>query len=228
MDLGLLVICSLTFVIHLIGPLLAKRVEQHLGLGSAGAATADLTWLLLSARSPPWPARSRFSTFQRLSARYVQAFDRHRSVWALASGAMSPVTLAHLRESLVLHRWQNILGVRRGAPHPVGRSGGQHAGDGCLDGSSGERGRGLGGRSRGSGSASVRRRRANAHVSGQDDRKPGLHGIYWSIVKPRDDARLRRTREFYASGALRTGADWLHAAAEWSARRLLCWLTRCA
>lgn len=46
----------------------------------------------------------------------------------------------------------------------------------------------------------------------QDDRKPGLHGIDWSVVKPRDDARLKRTREFYASGTLRTGADWLHAA----------------
>ncbi len=46
----------------------------------------------------------------------------------------------------------------------------------------------------------------------QDDRKPGLHGIDWSVVKPRDDARLKRTREFYASGALRTGPDWLHAA----------------
>ena len=46
----------------------------------------------------------------------------------------------------------------------------------------------------------------------QDDRKPGLHGIDWAVVKPRDDARLARTRELYASGALRTGADWLHAA----------------
>jgi hypothetical protein len=46
----------------------------------------------------------------------------------------------------------------------------------------------------------------------QDDRKPGLHGIDWAVVSPRDDARLKRTRELYASGALRTGADWLHAA----------------
>jgi hypothetical protein len=46
----------------------------------------------------------------------------------------------------------------------------------------------------------------------QDDRKPGLHGIDWAVVKPRDDARLARTRELYASGALRTGADWWHAA----------------
>jgi hypothetical protein len=46
----------------------------------------------------------------------------------------------------------------------------------------------------------------------QDDRKPGLHGIDWARVKPRDDARLARTRELYASGALRTGADWFRAA----------------
>lgn len=46
----------------------------------------------------------------------------------------------------------------------------------------------------------------------QDDRKPGLHGIDWAVVKPRDDARLARARELYASGGLRTGADWWHAA----------------
>lgn len=46
----------------------------------------------------------------------------------------------------------------------------------------------------------------------QDDRKPGLRGIDWTVVKPRDDARLARTRELYASGALHTGADWFHAA----------------
>lgn len=46
----------------------------------------------------------------------------------------------------------------------------------------------------------------------QADRKPGLHGIDWSVVKPRDDARLQHTRELYAAGALRTGPDWLHAA----------------
>jgi hypothetical protein len=46
----------------------------------------------------------------------------------------------------------------------------------------------------------------------QDDRKPGLHGIDWAVVKPRDDARLERTRQLYAAGGLRTGADWFHAA----------------
>ena len=44
------------------------------------------------------------------------------------------------------------------------------------------------------------------------DRKPGLHGIDWAVVKPRDDARLARIRQLYASGGLLTGADWLHAA----------------
>lgn len=46
----------------------------------------------------------------------------------------------------------------------------------------------------------------------QDDRKPGLHGIDWAVVKPRDDVRLARVRELYATNALHTGADWLHAA----------------
>jgi hypothetical protein len=46
----------------------------------------------------------------------------------------------------------------------------------------------------------------------QDDRKPGIHGIDWAIVKPRDDARLARVRELYSAGALHTGADWYHAA----------------
>jgi hypothetical protein len=46
----------------------------------------------------------------------------------------------------------------------------------------------------------------------QADREPGLHGIDWAVVKPRDDARLARTRELYAAGALHTGADWWHAA----------------
>jgi len=46
----------------------------------------------------------------------------------------------------------------------------------------------------------------------QDDRKLGPQSIDWASVKPRDDARLQRTRELYTSGALHTGTDWLHAA----------------
>ncbi len=154
----MLLICSLTFLIHLIGtlaysvriagsrtgrvalslslfnilillsrtsnsfqaPLLAKRVEQHLGLGSAIGATADFRWLLLSATLATLAGAFLIPTLQRLSARYVEAFDRHRSVWALTSRAISPATLAHLRESLVLPRWQNVVAVHRGAHIPWG------------------------------------------------------------------------------------------------------------
>jgi hypothetical protein len=158
MDAGLLVVCSLTFVIHLVGtlaysvriagsrtgrialslslfnililvsrtsnsfqaPLLAKRVEQHLGLGSAIRATADFRWLLLSATLATVAGAFLIPTFQRLSARYVEAFDRRRSVWALTSRAMSPATLAHLRESLVFPRWRNVVGMHRGGRIPWG------------------------------------------------------------------------------------------------------------
>jgi hypothetical protein len=50
------------------------------------------------------------------------------------------------------------------------------------------------------------------YVEDQDDRKPGLHGIDWSVVGPRDLARLKRAKELYQAGSLRTGADWLQAA----------------
>ena len=34
----------------------------------------------------------------------------------------------------------------------------------------------------------------------QDDRKLCAHGVDWAVVKPRDDARLDRTRRLYAAG----------------------------
>jgi len=45
----------------------------------------------------------------------------------------------------------------------------------------------------------------------QEDRRAGPN-IDWSVVKPRDDARLERIKELYKEGALRTGRDWLNAA----------------
>jgi hypothetical protein len=45
----------------------------------------------------------------------------------------------------------------------------------------------------------------------QDDRKSGATGIDWKVVKPRDDARLKRVKELYAAGRLKTGTDWLNA-----------------
>jgi hypothetical protein len=45
----------------------------------------------------------------------------------------------------------------------------------------------------------------------QDDRKAGPN-TDWAVLKPRDDTRLKRVKELYASGSLRTGSDWLYAA----------------
>lgn len=158
MDLGLLVICGLTFVIHLIGtlaysvriagsrtgrialslslfnilillsrtsnsfqaPLLAKRVEQRLAAGSAVASTADFRWLLVSATLATIVGAFLIPTFQRLSAVSVDAFGRQRSIWSLTSRAISPATLAHLRESVVLPSWRNVAGVHRGPHIPWG------------------------------------------------------------------------------------------------------------
>jgi len=45
----------------------------------------------------------------------------------------------------------------------------------------------------------------------QADRAAGPD-IDWAVVGPRDEARLKRTRELYAAGELRTAADWMRAA----------------
>ena len=158
MDLGLLVICGLTFVIHLVGtlayairiagsrtgrialslslfnililvsrtsnsfqaPLLAKRVEQRLGAASPMAGTSDFRWLLVSATLATLVGALLIPTFQRLSSVSVDAIGRRRSMWTLASSALSPVTLAHLRESVVLPSWKNVAGVHRGPHIPWG------------------------------------------------------------------------------------------------------------
>jgi hypothetical protein len=53
---------------------------------------------------------------------------------------------------------------------------------------------------------------ARLYQEDQDDRKPAITDMDWSVVKPRDDARLRRVKELYAAGSLQTGSDWLRAA----------------
>jgi hypothetical protein len=55
-------------------------------------------------------------TFQRLFARYVEAFARHRSVSRVIGRALSPTTIVHLRESVAVPRWGNIATAGRG-PH---------------------------------------------------------------------------------------------------------------
>jgi hypothetical protein len=53
---------------------------------------------------------------------------------------------------------------------------------------------------------------ARMNQEDQADRQGTIHDVDWTVVKPRDDARLKRTKELYAAGALRTGRDWLRAA----------------
>lgn len=45
-----------------------------------------------------------------------------------------------------------------------------------------------------------------------DRRPPAGKEIDWSVVGPRDTARLKRVKELYAAGRLETGADYYHAA----------------
>src|SRR5882762_5250945 len=47
----------------------------------------------------------------------------------------------------------------------------------------------------------------------QVDRTPPTGGsIDWRVVSPRDEARLRRTKELYSQGQLQTGNDFVNAA----------------
>lgn len=51
------------------------------------------------------------------------------------------------------------------------------------------------------------------HAEDQADRQPPPgKAIDWSVVGPRDEARLARTKQIYAAGELHTGADYYHAA----------------
>jgi hypothetical protein len=46
----------------------------------------------------------------------------------------------------------------------------------------------------------------------QADRRPGMAAIDWQALGKRDAARLKRVKELYAAGSLRSGDDWFHAA----------------
>lgn len=153
MDRGLLLICALTFIIHLVGtlaysvriagtrtrrialslslfnilvlvsrtsnsfqsPLLAKRVEQNIAHGLQ-AATLDFRWLLLSASVATLVGAVLIPTFQRLFARYVEAFSRHRSMSKIALRLFSSRGAAIVRGAIARPRWNNIVGAA-GGPH---------------------------------------------------------------------------------------------------------------
>jgi hypothetical protein len=58
-------------------------------------------------------------TFQRLFARYVESFARHRSVVRVFFRAISPAAVLHLRESIQFPEWRNVTEVHRGAHLPL-------------------------------------------------------------------------------------------------------------
>src|SRR5262249_38126276 len=80
-------------------PLLAKRVEHNIARGLLAGAANDFRWLLVSATLASVVGGICIPTFQRLFARYVEAFARHRSVVRVLVRAFSPTAVAHLRES---------------------------------------------------------------------------------------------------------------------------------
>ncbi len=154
MDRGLIIICALTFIIHLIGtlaysvriagtrtrrialslslfnilvlvsrtsnsfqaPLLAKRVEDNIAVGSAITATSDFRWLLASASVATLAGALLIPTFQRLFAIYVEAFDRRRSVSRLALRLFSTRAVAVVRDATVFPQWNNVSKAGHG-PH---------------------------------------------------------------------------------------------------------------
>lgn len=88
-------------------PMLAKRVEQNLHIGPS-AGVGDFRWLLAAASAATVAGAVLTPTFQRLFAKGVDAFAVHRSLPRMMFKAFSPVGLAHIRESLVLPRANNV------------------------------------------------------------------------------------------------------------------------
>src|SRR5215467_9041654 len=99
-------------------PLLAKRVEQNIARGFFEGAASDFRWLLLSATLASILGGICIPTFQRLFARYVESFARHRSVIRVFMRGISRALIAHLRESIQLPDWKNVTHAHRGQHIP--------------------------------------------------------------------------------------------------------------
>jgi len=97
-------------------PLLAKRIEHNIALSASGSAVSDFRWLLLSATLASIAGAFFIPTFQRLFARYVEAFARYRSVPRILSRIFSPAASAHVREAICMPSWGNITNAHHG-PH---------------------------------------------------------------------------------------------------------------
>ena len=98
------------------GPLLAKRVELNIKQGTTFGAGTDFHWMIAAATAATIFGAMLIPTGQRLFGRYVEAFSRWPSIGRVLGRAWSPATLAHLRESMVLPRWDNVAQAHRG-PH---------------------------------------------------------------------------------------------------------------
>jgi hypothetical protein len=99
-------------------PLLAKRVEQNIATGGTGGAVADFRWLLVSATLASVVGAFCIPTFQRLFARYVEAFARYRSAPRILTRVFSPSGSAQFRESIRVPTRKNISNAHRGAHIP--------------------------------------------------------------------------------------------------------------
>lgn len=100
-------------------PLLAKRVEENLLLGTLSGATADFRWLLVAAALATLVGAFLIPTFQRVFSRAVASFSVRRSVAHLLLHAFSKVGLAHLRDSVRMPARENVVQLRERGRVPV-------------------------------------------------------------------------------------------------------------
>lgn len=102
-------------------PLLAKRVEENLLVGSLSGAAGDFRWLLLAAALATLTGAVLIPTFQRLFSRAVASFSVRRSVPYLLLHGFSKAGLSHLKDSIRIPARENLsqLGARDGVPMRV-------------------------------------------------------------------------------------------------------------
>ena len=79
----------------------------------------DFRWLLLFATVASVIGALLIPTAQRLLSRWVQALGERRSAVELFRRAASPATIAHLRESVAMPKWQNFSWTKSGSPLPM-------------------------------------------------------------------------------------------------------------
>jgi hypothetical protein len=97
-------------------PLLAKRVEQNIAVGTLGTAVSDFRWLLASASIATIAGALLIPSFQRLFAYYVDAFGRHRAISKIALRLFSLQTFRTILSTAAIPQWRNVTNIGR-KPH---------------------------------------------------------------------------------------------------------------